>query len=168
MDDQLQAAFLIAQQKKFRPKSVLGLDLDRKARHLSGVANVPETVAARALVLYHLEAQRPMMGAFLDALGVAHEDGIIADEEMKAPPGETLAAAAKTLARAFPDSDALLAAKAEQFEELEDFGEITAQSRSGVGTTFTVRLPIVELDDDMSEDSLPPEPPSESTPGAAS
>jgi DNA ligase (NAD+) len=38
------------------------------------------------------------------------------------------AAAAKTLARAFPDSDALLAATAEQFEALEDFGEITAQS----------------------------------------
>ena len=37
-------------------------------------------------------------------------------------------AAAKTLARAFPDSDALLAATAEQFEALEDFGEITAHS----------------------------------------
>jgi DNA ligase (NAD+) len=38
------------------------------------------------------------------------------------------ASAAKTLARAFPDSDALLAATAEQFEALEDFGEITARS----------------------------------------
>ena len=38
------------------------------------------------------------------------------------------AAAAKTLARAFPDAEALLAAKPEQFEALEDFGEITARS----------------------------------------
>jgi DNA ligase (NAD+) len=38
------------------------------------------------------------------------------------------ASAAKTLARAFPDADALLAASAEQFEALEDFGAITAQS----------------------------------------
>ncbi len=38
------------------------------------------------------------------------------------------ASAAKTLARAFPDAQALLAAKAEQFEALEDFGEKTAQS----------------------------------------
>jgi len=38
------------------------------------------------------------------------------------------ASAAKTLARAFPDAESLLAAKAEQFEALEDFGEITAQS----------------------------------------
>ena len=26
-----------------------------------------------------------MMGAFLDALGIAHENGLIADEELKAP-----------------------------------------------------------------------------------
>jgi DNA ligase (NAD+) len=38
------------------------------------------------------------------------------------------AAAAKTLARAFPDADALLAAKEADFEALEDFGEITAKS----------------------------------------
>src|SRR5438034_884093 len=69
VDDQVQAALLIAQQKKFRPKSVLALDDDRKARHLASMPTVPETIAARALIAYHLEAQRPMMGAFLDALG---------------------------------------------------------------------------------------------------
>ncbi len=37
-------------------------------------------------------------------------------------------AAAKTLAKAFPNADALLAAKAEQFEALPDFGEGTAAS----------------------------------------
>ena len=35
VDDQVQAALLIAQQKKFRPKSVLALDDDRKAKHLA-------------------------------------------------------------------------------------------------------------------------------------
>ena len=40
-DDQVQAAFLIAQQKKFRPKTVIGLDLDRKAKHLATLAGVP-------------------------------------------------------------------------------------------------------------------------------
>ena len=38
------------------------------------------------------------------------------------------AAAAKTLARAYPDSDALLAATAADFEALPDFGNITAES----------------------------------------
>ena len=74
-DDQIQAVMLIAQQKKFRPKTVVGLDVDRKARHLASIVNLPEALAARALIVYHLAEQRPMMAAFLDALGLAHEDG---------------------------------------------------------------------------------------------
>src|SRR5439155_24754508 len=70
-DDQVQAVLLISQQKKFRPKTVVSLDDDRKARHLATVPNVPDTLAARALIVYHLAEQRPMMGAFLDALGIA-------------------------------------------------------------------------------------------------
>jgi hypothetical protein len=34
-DDQVQASLLIAQQKKFRPKTVMSLDEDRKSRHLA-------------------------------------------------------------------------------------------------------------------------------------
>src|SRR5438477_5141380 len=82
-DDQLQAALLIAQQKKFRPKTVIGLDIERKARHLAGMPSLPETVAGRALVLYHLAEQRPMMAAFLDAMGIAHDNGLIKDDEVK-------------------------------------------------------------------------------------
>ena len=73
-DDQVQAALLIAQQKKFRAKTVIGLDVDRKARHLATLGSVPDQIAARALIVYHLAEQRPMMGAFLDALGITHEE----------------------------------------------------------------------------------------------
>ena len=73
-DDQVQAVLLIAQQKKFRPKTVMALDEERKAKHLASLPSIPETMAARALIVYHLAAQRPMMGAFLDALGIAHEE----------------------------------------------------------------------------------------------
>src|SRR6195256_4676739 len=82
-DDQLQAVLLIAQQKKFRPKTVIGLDLDRKAKHLATVAGVSDQIAARALITYHLAEQRPMMGAFLDALGIAHESGVIKEDDVK-------------------------------------------------------------------------------------
>src|ERR1700704_6960969 len=82
-DDQVQAALLIAQQKKFRPKTVIGLDLDRKAKHLATVAGLPDQLAARALITYHLAEQRPMMGAFLDALGIAHESGVIKEDDVK-------------------------------------------------------------------------------------
>src|SRR5215212_6921294 len=76
-DDQVQAAFLIAQQKKFRPKTVIGLDLDRKARHLATLGGLPDAMAARKLIVYHLAEKRPMMEAFLDALGIKHEKGLI-------------------------------------------------------------------------------------------
>ena len=45
-DDQVQAVLAIAQQKKFRPKFVLGLDIDRRARHLATLGSVPDAIAA--------------------------------------------------------------------------------------------------------------------------
>ena len=106
-DDQVQAAFLIAQQKKFRPKTVIGLDLDRKARHLASIAGMPDALAARALVIYHLAEQRPMMGAFLDALGIKHENGLIEEDSVKPEPGKLAPAVAK-LKGEFPADDVRL------------------------------------------------------------
>jgi hypothetical protein len=107
VDDQVQAALLIAQQKKFRPKFVLALDEERRAKHLASMANLPEQVAARALIAYHLDMQRPMMGAFLDALGIAHENGVIQEDDVK--PDETkLAPAVDAIAQAFPAEDVSL------------------------------------------------------------
>lgn len=106
-DDQVQAVLLIAQQKKFRPKTVLGLDLDRKVRHLATLAPLPDSLAARALVLYHLAEQRAMMGAFLDALGIAHDEGVIKEEEVK-PDAAKIAPAAAGLAEKFPADDVSL------------------------------------------------------------
>ena len=106
-DDQLQAALLIAQQKKFRPKTVVGLDIDRKARHLATLGTVPDQIAARTLVVYHLAEQRPMMGAFLDALGIAHENGLIQEDSVKPDP-EKIAPAAAELVKQFPADDVRL------------------------------------------------------------
>ena len=103
-DDQVQVALLIAQQKKFRPKTVIGLDLDRKARHLATLGSVPDPIAARALIVYHLAEQRPMMSAFLDALGIKHEDGLIGEDGAK-PEAAKVASAAAQLARTFPADD---------------------------------------------------------------
>src|SRR5262245_52389917 len=100
-DDQLQAVLLISQLKKFRPKTVIGLDEDRKARHLASMGALPDHLAARALVLYHLAEQRPMMGAFLDALGITHENGLIQDDNVSPDPAKVGTAAAQ-LAEQFP------------------------------------------------------------------
>ena len=106
-DDQVQAALLIAQQKKFRPKTVVALDDERKAKHLASIASMPEALAARALIVYHLAEQRPMMGAFLDALGIAHEDGVIKDDGVKPDPSK-IAAAAAQIEKQFPEQDVRL------------------------------------------------------------
>src|SRR3989337_4262644 len=76
-EQQLEAVAALAAHMKFRAKSVVGLPLAKKAKYLSTLPTVSDAVAARALVNYHLERQRPMMGAFIDALGIAHDNGLI-------------------------------------------------------------------------------------------
>ncbi len=107
-EQQIEAVGAIASHMKFRPKSVVALPLDRKARYLSALPNMSDTIAARALVNYHLERQRPMMAAFLDSLGITHENGLIADETVAKPDPEKLRAAAAGLATKFPGEDVSL------------------------------------------------------------
>lgn len=106
-DDQLQAVLLISKQRKFRPKSVVALDVERKAKHFATLAPLPDLLAARALVAHHLADQRPMMAAFLDALGIAHEDGLIQEDAVKPEPGKVREAAGLIAAR-FPAADVSL------------------------------------------------------------
>lgn len=100
-DDQIQAIMLISQQKKFRAKTVLALDDERKAKHLASLVNLPDAMAARALVIYHLTQQRDMMAAFLDALGVTHENGLIQDDEVKPAP-EKIGPAVQLISEQYP------------------------------------------------------------------
>lgn len=107
-DQQLEAVGSIATHMKFRPRSVLSLAEDRKARYLAGLPNVSDSVAARALVNYHLARQRPMMATFLDLLGIPHEDGLIAEETVAKPDTEKLRTAATQLAEKYPPADVSL------------------------------------------------------------
>lgn len=103
--EQAEGVALIARQIKFRPKSVLALPAEKKAKHLATMGQVSDLLAARLLVSYHLQHQRPMMGRFLDLLGIAHEDGLINDESPAVPTPEKLDEAAKGLAAEFPKDD---------------------------------------------------------------
>jgi hypothetical protein len=106
--EQSEAIATIAQRLKFRIKSVVALPVEKKARHLASMPAISELVAARLLVSYHLATQRPMMGAFLDALDIKHENGLIEDDDMPAPPPEKLQEAARTMASTFPPDDVAL------------------------------------------------------------
>jgi hypothetical protein len=107
-EQQIEAVAAIADHMKFRAKSVFVLPTGKKARYLAGLPTVSDTVAARALVNYHLERQRPMMGAFLDALGIAHDNGLINDESVAKPDGAKLRSAAIELAGKYPPEDVAL------------------------------------------------------------
>jgi hypothetical protein len=104
-DQQIEAMVLLAQKLKARPKFIATLAIDRKARHLAHYPGMPDVLAARLLVSYHLAHQRPMMGAFLDALGIAHDNGLISDELEAGVSAEKLKAAADAIAGAYPPDD---------------------------------------------------------------
>jgi hypothetical protein len=104
-EQQMEAVGAIATQMKFRPRSVIGLPPERRAKYLAQLPTVSDAIAARALVSYHLERQRPMMAAFLDSLGIAHENGLITEDAVAKPDAEKLKTAAEDLATKFDPSD---------------------------------------------------------------
>jgi hypothetical protein len=105
VQQQVEAVQAIAWQLHFRPQSVLKLAPEKRARHLAALRTVPESLASRALVVYHLVSRRPMLEAFLDRLGIAHENGLITEGAKDAPDEPALREAAAALLAAFPAAD---------------------------------------------------------------
>jgi hypothetical protein len=122
--EQGEAIASIAQRIKFRVKSVLAMPLEKKARQLVSLSAISELVAARLLVAYHLTHQRPMMGAFLSSLGIAHEDGLIADEDLQPPEPAALRDAAKKLAASYPADDVALYLSTLTWQDPDTWGSL--------------------------------------------
>jgi hypothetical protein len=101
-EQQAEAIVTLARRLNFRTKSVQGLPVERRARHLAQLPDVSDAIAGRALVAYHFARERPLMAAFLDALGIAHENGLITSEEVPPPAPAALAAAVEKTRGAFP------------------------------------------------------------------
>src|SRR4029453_3608061 len=109
---------------KFRARSVLNLPVDKKTRYLVNLPQVSDSVAARALVNYHLGLKRPMMGDFLDALGIAHDEGLIKDETVVKPDADTLKTAADQIAGKYPAEDVALYLSTLVSQDPETWGEL--------------------------------------------
>ena len=107
-EQQVEAIAAIASHMKFRAKSVIGLSTAKKVQYLSRLPTISDSVASRALVQYHLQLQRPMMGAFLDALGIAHEEGLITEEKIGPPAPDRLKDAVAQLSSSYPPEDVAL------------------------------------------------------------
>jgi hypothetical protein len=105
IEQQAEALLAVANHFRFRAKSVRSLSLDKKARYLASLPGVPDSVAGRVLVAYHLAHQRPMLAAFLEALGLPHDNGMLNVEELAPPPAERLQQAAAALRAAYPAAD---------------------------------------------------------------
>jgi hypothetical protein len=96
----------LARRLKFRPKSIQSLPVEKRAKYLAQMLDVSDAVATRALIAYHFAEKRSLMGGFLDALGITHENGLIADEQVSAPEAAKLAQAVATLRQNFDPADA--------------------------------------------------------------
>ena len=71
----------VVQARHIRPQVARSLPPEEQARALASVLNVGEPVAASLLVALHLGERRPMLATFLDAAGLAHENGVLADDD---------------------------------------------------------------------------------------
>ncbi len=100
----VEAIVALAQRLKSRPKTIQAQPPERLARQLAGLSDVSDGIATRALIAYHFTHARPLMSAFLDAVGIPHENGLISDEP-KRPDQARLRTAAETLRAAFPTED---------------------------------------------------------------
>ena len=129
-EQQVEAVAAIAGHMKFRAKSIFGLPDAKKARYLAALPSVSDSIAARALVNYHLARQRPMMGAFLDSLGIAHEDGLISEENVAKPDSARLRTAAAQLASTHPPDDVALYFATLVSQDPDTWGELAASAKA--------------------------------------
>jgi hypothetical protein len=76
----------LARARHLRPQAARTLAPDAQARILATVLDPGEPLAQGLLVGLHLAERRPLLAAFLDALALPHEDGILKEEAESAPP----------------------------------------------------------------------------------
>jgi hypothetical protein len=115
---------LLSRRLNFRVKSVLALPLDKKARYTAGLAAVSDGVAGRLLVTFHLAHQRPMMSAFLDALGVTHDNGLIPDDAQPTLDAEKLPAAVQAIRDQYPVEDVQLYLHTLRLQDHATWGQV--------------------------------------------
>jgi hypothetical protein len=131
---QAEAVAHLARHLRFRPQSVLSLSVDRKVRQLAMLPKPSDAVVGRALVVYHLEQQRPMLASFLDQLGIAHEEGVIADAPAPSPSAERMSEAAAALAAIYPIDDVRLYLRTLAVQDPGTWGALRPVSESLVSS----------------------------------
>ena len=89
--------------RHMRPQAARKLPPEAQARILASVLDPGEPLAQGLLVSLHLAERRALLAAFLDALGLPHEGGLLKEEADQAPPvSEAAARQAIAALTAFP------------------------------------------------------------------
>jgi hypothetical protein len=71
---------VVADARKMRAIAARKLPPEVQAKIVATVRDPGEILASSLLVALHLGPRKPMLVAFLDALGLPHEDGVLKDE----------------------------------------------------------------------------------------
>lgn len=87
-----------------RPQAVRTVPPERKAAALASVSEMSELLAASLLVALHLGERRALLAAFLDATGLPHDNGLLAEDASSQPvPLEAARRGAQAVLAAFPE-----------------------------------------------------------------
>lgn len=98
-----EADVAVASSLRAREIAVRKMPVERRADYLARVVRPTDSLASSLLLALHLEHRRPMLAAFLDALGVPHRDGLISEEaRIEHLDATSVATAARGLADRFP------------------------------------------------------------------
>ncbi len=95
----------IVKARHLRPQVARQLDAEEKARSLAAVLDPGESVASALLVALHLGPRRAMLAPFLDAAGLAHDNGILKDEGGEPVTEDAARAGVQALAASFPRAE---------------------------------------------------------------
>ena len=102
-DVRLEASMTLTQQLRFRPQYVAKLPLVKRVGYLARQVRVDDALAGSLLLALHLGERRLLLVAFLDALAIPHEDGIIdEDYDLLPPDSGPLTTAVAALDEQFP------------------------------------------------------------------
>ena len=103
-EDVLGAALsAVIKARHVRPQVARALPPEEQARALAAVLDPGEPLAAALLVALHLGERRPVLATFLDAAGLAHDNGILREaDELQPLPEAAARQGVRALVTAYP------------------------------------------------------------------
>ena len=113
----------LAKKLKFRPHAIKKLPMDKRAHHARSMVLGQKNaeLAYELFGTYLMRKDKALLTDFLDATGVEHEDGMIADIHEGTPDPEKVPSAVEQLDGKYPPEDVTLylAISAEHWPEVE-------------------------------------------------